>query len=49
MQYVGLVLVLSAVAVNLSNVSDDYKTAGVVIGLVGFAILVKERRKQDKR
>ena len=48
MQYLGLVLVLSAIAINLSNLADNYKTAGIVVGLVGFAILVKERSKRDK-
>ncbi len=48
MQYLGVVLVLIAIGVNMSNLSDNYGLLGIIVGLVGFAILVKERSKRDK-
>ena len=48
MQYLGVVLVLLAIGVNMSNLSDSYGPLGIIVGLVGFAILVKERNKRDK-
>jgi len=48
MQYLGLVLVLAAIGVNMSGLADNYKMLGVLVGLVGFAILIKERTRRDK-
>ena len=48
MQIIGLVLVLIAIGVNMSNLAGSYTIVSVIIGLVGFAILIKERMKRDK-
>ena len=48
MQYLGVFLVLVAIGINMSNLSDSYGLLGIIVGLVGFAILIKERNKKDK-
>jgi len=48
MQCLGVVLVLLAIGVNMSNLPDSYGLLGIIVGLVGGAILLKERNKRDK-
>ena len=47
MQYLGVILVLTAIGVNISGLEGNYNIFGILVGLIGIAILIKEKTRRD--
>ena len=48
MQIIGSVLILLVIGINMTDYSNTIKDLSLVFGVIGLAILIRERRKKDK-